>query len=156
MELYEQWLQAANDAGLKVKENLPFESSAKGLIYGNCIGLSNKINKSSEKSCILVEEMGHHYTGIGNILNLSDERNRKQEARGRLWAYNELIGFSGIIQGYRAGCHSSHELAEFLEVTEEFLQDAINCYREKYGIYVEVDKYIIMFEPSLTVIQKYK
>ena len=84
MEMYEQWLQEARNAGLKVIENIPFESDAKGLICGDCIGLSNKIPTSSEKTCILVEEIGHYHTGVGNILDLSSEQNRKQETHGRL------------------------------------------------------------------------
>lgn len=154
MEMYEQWLQEANDTGLNVIDNIPFESDAKGLICGDCIGLSDKIHTSSEKTCVLVEELGHHYTGIGNILDLSSVKNRKQEAYGRLWAYDKLVGLSGIIQGHRAGCHSAYELAELLGVTEKFLQDAINCYRSKYGAVVQLGNYTIMFEPYLAVIEK--
>ena len=61
---------------------------------------------------------------------------------------------SGIIQGHRAGCRSQYELAELLGVTEKFLQDAINCYRSKYGAIVQLDDYTIMFEPCLAVIEK--
>jgi hypothetical protein len=154
MELYEQWLQKADDDGLQVVENIPFESDAKGLVSGDCIGLSDQLKKPDEKTCVLVEEIGHYYTGTGNILNLTLEKNRKQERAGRLWAYDKLIGLSGIIQGYRNHCQNLHELAECLGVTEEFLQDALDCYRQKYGIMTEIDGYIIMFEPSLAVIEK--
>ena len=71
-----------------------------------------------------------------------------------LWAYDKLIGLSGIIKGYLARCRDRYELAEYLGVTEEFLQEALDCYREKYGEHTEVDGYTIMFEPSLAVIEK--
>jgi hypothetical protein len=41
-----------------------------------------------------------------------------------------------------------------LDVTEEFLKDALECYREKYGISTGIDGYIIVFEPTLAVIEK--
>ena len=155
MELYEHWLQTATDMGLDIIENASFESDAKGLVYDNCIGLNKKLTGSDEKACVLVEEIGHHCTGAGNILDLSQVRNKKQELKARLWAYDHLIGLSGIIQGYRSRCQNRHELAECLGVTEEFLQDALDYYKEKYGITAEIDGYIIMFEPSLAVIEKF-
>lgn len=97
MELYEQWLQKAEDMGLDVIENAPFESNAKGLVYDNRIGLNRQLKKSDEKACVLVEEIGHHCTGAGNILDLSQVINKKQELKARLWAYDHLIGLSGII-----------------------------------------------------------
>ena len=45
----------------------------------------------------------------------------------------------------------SHDVAEYLDVTEEFLQEAIDCYRAKYGECVTVDSYYIMFIPHLMV-----
>ena len=47
-----------------------------------------------------------------------------------------------------------HEAAEYLGVTEEFFQDAIDRYRSKYGVCVEVDNYVVFFEPSLAVMEK--
>lgn len=42
-------------------------------------------------------------------------------------------------------------LAEELGVTEEFLNDALTYYKSKYGVYVSVDNYIIIFEPNIAV-----
>ena len=39
------------------------------------------------------------------------------------------------------------ELAEFLNVTEDFLEESIQHYREKYGLYCEIDHYIVYFDP---------
>ncbi|MFQ9209584.1 MAG: hypothetical protein ACLR3S_10955 [Clostridium fessum] len=35
-----------------------------------------------------------------------------------------------------------------------FLKEALECYREKYGCYTELDGYLIMFEPCLAVVEK--
>ena len=62
-----------------------------------------------------------------------------------------MIGLHGIIDAFNAGCQSRHEIADFLEVTEEFLQEAIDCYRDKYGICTTIDNYVIYFIPNLAV-----
>ena len=104
---------------------------------------------------MLAEELGHHYTTVGNILDQSDPGAMKQERKARLWAYNKLIGLSGIIQGYKAHCRNRYDLAKYLDVTEEFLDEALACYRNKYGTSVELDGYLIVFEPSLAVLEKF-
>lgn len=132
--------------------NYDFKSSnIKGLYCNGTIGLSEKIETSTEKACVLTEELGHHYTTVGNILDLTDAQNRKQERQARLWAYNKQIGLAGIIRAFGAGCQDMHEIAEYLEVTEEFLHEAIECYRNKYGVFTTLDNYVIYFIPHLTV-----
>lgn len=149
---YEELLIEANTKGLIVKEKpLPI---SKGRIKGKRIAIRQNIPTLKEKACILAEEIGHYHTNTMDILDQEQVVNRKLEHAGRLWAYNKMIGLSGIIQGYRAGCRNRCELAECLGVTEEFLQDALNCYKEKYGIKTEIDGCVIMFEPSLAVVEK--
>jgi len=91
------------------------------LYSDNCIAISNKLNTTIEKKCVLSEELGHHYTTAGNILDLSDVRNRKQELQARLWAYNKHIGLLGIVQAFENRCKDLSEMAEYLNVTEDFL-----------------------------------
>lgn len=147
---YEELLQESLEQNLIVKEkDLP---GYKGRIYKNRVAIRKNMT-TAEKSCVLAEELGHHHTTVGNILDQTDISNCKQERLARLWAYNKQIGLSGIIQGYRAHCRSRYELAEYLEVSEDFLQEALECYREKYGVYTELDGYVIYFEPCLIVME---
>lgn len=149
---YEDLLIDSTKEGLIVKE-MPL-TSADGRIDGNRIAIRQDIGTTAEKACVLAEEMGHHYTATGNILDQTQTSNRKQEQAGRLWAYNKQIGLAGIIQGFKRRCQNRHELAEYLQVSESFLQEALECYRKKYGNCTEIDNYTIIFEPSLTVIEK--
>lgn len=142
---YEKLLNETHSEGLIVKEK--YIPGYGGRIYKNRIAIHNEIETSAEKSCILAEELGHHYTTVGNILDQSSVSNRKQELRARMWAYNKLIGLMGIIKSYEHGCQSHHEMAEYLDVTEEFLRDALKRYHQKYGVCTTVDNYIIYFEP---------
>ncbi len=151
---YEDLLIEADRAGLIVKEkNLPI---CKGRIKGKRIAIRRNIPTLAEKACVLAEEIDHYHTAAGNILDQSNTANRKQERAGKIWAYDKQIGLSGIIQGYHAKCQNNYELAEYLGVTESFLQDALDYYREKYGTYTEIDGYAIQFEPHLIVTEKRK
>ena len=61
---YEQLLSTADQAGLTVKER-PLQKHD-GLIRGNRIAIRKSIDTQAEKSCVLAEELGHHYTTTGN------------------------------------------------------------------------------------------
>lgn len=148
---YDVLLNDANTEGLKIKER-PFHTYD-GRIKGNNIYLRKDMN-TAEKTCVLAEELGHHHTSVGDIIDMTDIQNRKQERQARLWGYNKLIGLTGIIRAFHAGCQSRHEMADLLDVTEEYLQECIDCYRDKYGEYVEVDNYMICFIPNLAVMEK--
>ena len=149
---YDALLDEAHQEGLIVKEK-PLKYN-NGRIKGKRIAIRQDIETNTEKTCVLAEELGQHHTSVGNILDMNDVRNRKQERQARLWGYNKLIGLSGIIRTFRAGCQNQHEIAEFLDVTEEYLQECIDCYRDKYGVYTIVDNYIIYFIPNLAVMEK--
>lgn len=148
---YEKLLSVANSEGLIVREkDIP---GYNGRIYKNRIAINKDIPTLAEKSCVLAEELGHYYTSSGNILDQSDTMNRKQEYRARFYGYNLKVGLSGIIRSYEAGCRNLYEVAEYLDCTEEYLAEALNCYKSKYGKFATLDNYIIYFIPSLTVMK---
>ena len=95
----------------------------------------------------------HHYTTVGDITAQITIEDQKQEYRTRLWAYNKLIGLQGILSAYRFNCQTLNEMAEHLEVSEEFLAEALECYRKKYGVCTKLDNYVIYFEPHLGVME---
>ncbi len=150
---YYDLLKEADNAGLLVKEK-PLQAHD-GLISGCRIAIRKDIPTQVQKATVLAEELGHYHTTTGNILDQTDISNRKQERHARIWAYDKLIGLSGIISGFEAGCQNRYELAEHLGVTEEFLQEAIDCYTAKYGVCVQIENYVIMFTPGLGVMKRF-
>ena len=100
---------------------------------------------------MLAEEIGHYRTSSGNILDQNKVESRKQEYRPRLYGYNLKIGLTGLISAYEAGCGNLYEMAEYLNATEEYLKEAIQCYHSKYGVYAVVDNYVIYFEPFAVI-----
>ena len=146
---YEQLLTAADQEGLLVKEQPLTEHD--GLIRGSHIAIRKDIETQAEKSCVLAEEIGHYRTSSGNILDQNKEESRKQEYRARLYGYNLKIGLTGLISAYEAGCENLCEMAEYLDATEEYLKEAIDCYKSKYGLCTSIDNYIIYFEPLAVI-----
>lgn len=150
---YEELLIQSDSKDIQVKE-IPLREDD-GRINGNRIGIRKDIPTQTEKSCVLAEELGHYHTTYGDILDLDNVQNRKQEFRARMWGYDRLIGLKGIIQTYKRGCRNPAEMAEELDVTEEYLLEALNAYRSKFGTRTTADGYVIYFEPSLAVIKLY-
>ena len=148
---YNALLNEANAEGISIKER-PFKTYD-GRIKGKDIYLRKDMN-TAEKSCVLAEELGHYYTSVGNILDMTVPENRKQERQARLWGYNRSIGLLGLIRAYEHGCKDKYEIAEYLDVTEEYLENCINCYQDKYGEYKTVDNYTIYFIPNLMIFKK--
>jgi len=133
--------------------NYRFESNnIKGLYCDGVIAIREDMT-IPEKTCALAEELGHHETSVGNILDMTSAANRKQERQARLWAYNKQIGLIGLVRAFEHGCQNRFEIAEYLEVTEEFLEECIECYRNKYGICKQVDNYVVYFIPQLSVMK---
>ena len=142
---YEELLNEYTDEDLIIKEK-PLQSS-NGRIYNNRIAI-RKDMPTVDKTCTLAEELGHYYTSSGDILDQENISNRKQEHRARMWAYDKLLPLQFFILAFKHGCHSSHEVAEFLEVSQEFLEECIRAYYSKYGSFLEFNGYLFMFRDT--------
>lgn len=123
-----------------------------GRIKGNRIAI-RKDMPTIRKACVLAEELGHYYTTSGDILEQRTVSDEKQELRARLWAYNKMVGLQGIIAAYKHGCSSIHEMADYLNVTPDFLRGALERYRSIYGCSTQIDNYIVFFEPAVGVME---
>lgn len=146
---YDDLLIEADTSGLKVKEVML--RSGDGRIKGKRIAIRKDIPTLAQKADVLAEELGHYHTTAGRIIEQDSVDSCKQERRARLWAYNKRIGLSGIIAAYKAHCQNRFETAEYLNISEEFLDEALDCYREIYGAGRMVDNYFVQFEPNLQV-----
>ena len=138
MNSYEKQLQSAVDKNVQVIEsydmgNDPDHPPIDGLYVDGCVALSSDLQTAAQKNTILAEELAHHDLTVGDILDLSDPGNRRQEQKARTLAYDRLIGLQGLDRAIKSGCKNRFEAAEFLEVTEQFLQEAIDRYKEIYG-----------------------
>lgn len=141
---YDDLLQEAETFELIVKEK-PLRGH-NGRIKANRIAIKNDLTETAKK-CTLVEELGHYHTTVGNILDQTKVENRKQERIARAWGYRRLVDPLALINAKKEGIRNSYELAEYLSVTEEFIEEALEYYRQKYGNKYVIGDYVIQFEP---------
>lgn len=146
---YEELLMEADSQGLLVKEvDLQYSD---GRCYGERIAIRKDIPTLREKADVLAEEMGHYYTSVGRIVEQNTVESRRQERAARLWGYEKRIGLFGLVRAYNAHCKSIYDMAEYLDVSEDSLREALEYYRQIYGVGVTYGKYMIQFEPNLRV-----
>lgn len=150
---FDDLINEAGKEGVSVIE-MNFKGKSKGYYLDDVIAIDSKLETIAEKRCTLIEEIGHLKTSSGNILDDKNTSNRKQEKRARNWAYEKLAGIVSIVNAFEKGIRSRHDLAEHLNITENFLEEAIQHYREKYGMYCEIDTYVIYFEPNFGIFKK--
>lgn len=150
MNLYEIIITCM-PSNLLLDDQSPMLANIKGY-YTNESGIdliliNKRVETIAEKVCILAEELGHYHTTVGNILDQSKLQNRKQERRARAWSYQRLLPLENLIKAHKTGIRTRHELAEYLGITEQYLIEALNYYKEKHGICCHVGGYWICFEP---------
>ena len=126
MTRYEQLLDEAYQGGLLVKEK-PLQSGD-GRILNNRIAIRESLVGSAVKACVLAEELGHYYTTAGDIIDQADAANRKQENVARRWAYEKILPLENILFAAQDGHVDIWDMAEYLDVDEAFLKDALIYY----------------------------
>lgn len=127
-----------------IKDDIPI-NNLKGLHFDNVIVYDTSLTTSAEKKCIIAEELGHYETSSRINLDYKDILSQKEERRARGWAADKLIAFDQIIKASSEGIRNRFELAEYLNVTEEFLIETLEFWQQKYGNYITYkDKKIIL------------
>ena len=152
MNKFEQLEEEAYTEGVDVIDYAFENPKLKGLYMDNTVALNKSLKTTAERNCILAEEMGHHYTSYGNITDQKDVRNRKQEHKARVWAYRKLLQPTDLIRAFENKCINRYEIAEYLDVTEEFLDETINYFKTQYPNGYMVDNYYIQFIPNLQIL----
>ena len=97
---YETLLIESDKRNLITREK-PLQAND-GRIKGRRIAIRKDMN-TVQKACVLAEELGHHETSSGNILDQSSTANRKQEYKARIWAYREMISPDDLFSAFRYG-----------------------------------------------------
>lgn len=151
---YENLLVEAEKEGIQSKEK-KLEYNFKGLYYNGRIIIDKELVTDCEKRCILSEELGHHYKTFGDITDQTKLENRKQELIARRWGYEKLVSPIDLINAYNHGCRNRYEVSEYLNVTEEFLEETLQYYRCKYENGYKINNYWINFNNGLNIFRKF-
>lgn len=123
MVKYEDLMEEYEDLLIEERPGMVME----GLYADGCIWIKRDMT-SAKKAAVLAEEIGHHETSGGDILDQSVLVNSIQERKARAWAHRKLIPIDDILRAFSAQYSQPHEIAEFLDVDEEFLKDCLEYY----------------------------
>lgn len=85
------------------------------------------------KKEILAEEYAHYKTTVGNIIDLNDAGCRKQEVKARNVSFEMLISLDDLILCSKQGFTTAYACAEYLDVSEETLNEALKYYLTRFG-----------------------
>lgn len=149
--LYEKLVTKYQDEVTIREEKMPHKLPG---LYLNGIILINKNQSTIEKGCVLAEELMHYKYTVGNITKQETIMDKKQELFARRKGYEEMVPLEDIITCFYLGLKEYFEVAEFLEVTEEFLRRTVTHYAEKYGSMYDCGDYLINFGSSIDVYKK--
>lgn len=120
-------------------DDLPLKLS--GFIHEEDIWISTNNSLTHQKET-LAEEIGHYSTSSGNILSLDSLEKRKQENVARRWGYMKIITLDGLIACFKNDILSLNDILDFFEVSEGYFWQAIDVYKQKYGITFKYYEYI--------------
>lgn len=122
MTKYEQLIAKYDDLYI---EERPMKND--GLYADDCIWINGNMPEC-RRYCILAEEIGHYETSVGDILDQNDTNNRRQENVARKWAYEEILPLENILFAAQDGHKEVWDMAEYLDVDEAFLKNALIYY----------------------------
>lgn len=101
------------------------------LSYGNYNIAINplKLNTSTDEKMCLAHELGHCLTGsLYNRYSPYDIRG-KHERTATKWAIKNLVPRDDLLDAFESGVTESWELADYFDVNEDFLVEAVEYYK---------------------------
>lgn len=121
-------------------ENITYIKADLKDAYGYCseenklIILDNKINNIVLEKCTLAEECGHYFAGINPTIPVSNDyftkiQRSKNEFKAVKWAISKLIPINTFKSLIKPDTFK-YEVAEQLEVTEDFIEKACLIYQD--------------------------
>ena len=104
----------------------------KSMSVPGAIGMDTKqIEDSREEKARLAHELGHcmrgaFYTGISPL-----ELREQHEYRADKWVIQNLVPFDKLLNALKQGITEIWSLAEYFDITEDYIKKALTLYEEK-------------------------
>lgn len=143
--MIDKMMSLADDEGINIRY-VNFSPPLQGLYCCESalppvIFISKAITKSSSLfACVLAEELGHHFTTIGDCIPKSyysyADRMKvdKMEYKALRWAANYLIPENELLDVLKSGLFEPWELADHFNVTDEMALFRLRLFKLKqYG-----------------------
>ena len=99
---------------------------------GRCfIGIDKEKKSKSEQKTMLLHELGHCLTGAFYNMYTPFCLRTKCERRANEWAIENYLPYDRLIDAYKSGISTDYELAQYFEVSEQFVRMAKEYYLQK-------------------------
>ena len=144
MGLYEEML--IEHDYIEVKETDVMPNDLHGLWLDDLI-LINRNLSETRKAEVLYEELAHHKLTYGNILDQSKWINRKFENYARRHGYEAALPLRIIVEAHNYGVSNLYELAQYVQLSEKYIIEILEHYKNKFGIGTHYGDNVITFEP---------
>ncbi|MGZ9442974.1 ImmA/IrrE family metallo-endopeptidase [Staphylococcus epidermidis] len=144
MGLFEE-LCIRND-WIEIEETNRLPKFQPGLYINGKIFINSNLSET-RKTEVLYEELAHHKLTYGNILDQSKDINRKFENYARRHGYEAALPLRIIVEAHNYGVSNLYELAEYVQLSEEYIVEILKHYKNKYGIGTHYGEYLITFDP---------
>ncbi|MCG2467556.1 ImmA/IrrE family metallo-endopeptidase [Staphylococcus epidermidis] len=144
MSHYEELLTENEHIKIKDTHSLPNGYSG---FYKDGVILIDKNLSERRKAEVLYEELAHHKLTYGNILDQSKFNNRKFENYARRYGYEAALPLRIIVEARNYGVSNLYELAEYVQLSEEYITEILKHYKNKYGTGTHYGEYLITFDP---------
>lgn len=129
----EKLYQIANEEHICIDYHPMKKLSAFSLSRTIVIDPSKIRSRRKLKEC-LAHEIGHHKRNAFYKISSSLETKEWQEERATRWAVQELIPAQDLKEALRQGYTEIWQLAEYFDVSEEFMSEAVRVHTVKGNI----------------------
>ena len=89
------------------------------------------IETAAEEKSYLIHEFGHFNTASYYTFNTKYELRCQKEYRANRWAVHEYLPADELLAAVSKGFTETYQLAEYFDVTEDFIRTALNIYRRE-------------------------
>lgn len=135
MTKYERLLQYAYDENIDVIEDNRLPEGFNGLYFhinNRTVIVIRQWLTGSEKTCVLVEELGHHWYSACDRRSSAPSEISRSEYLALRWATETAIPWKTLQAALIESRFCLYDCADLLDVTYSFLLSAIAHYDEKY------------------------
>lgn len=154
MNRFESLMVAYPELSYEFDNNMPAKQG--GYIFGGTVYINGNRDYPLQVES-LAEELAHYKVSPDkDILDLSDPSNAKEEHIARQASYTLAIQLDDLIACNNVNINTPQELADYFEVSIEFLWKTIEAYRTKYGLYFEHKGYVFDLRTGLNIRKKEK
>lgn len=124
LELYD--IAAANNIDV---DHINLKTMTAFSLPGNIVIDLSQLKTLAETKVCMAHELGHEMkSAFYNIKNIFETRER-QEERATRWAVDALIPVERLKQAFKEGYSEVYELADYFDVTEDFVRDAVRIHK---------------------------